>query len=206
LTVYRVISTSGGVACALKITANTRRVADEDLKRLKLPDDSDYIVRTLNFYRVSSKVILQMQLCRHDDISQNHFDEITVWKLVHDVGNGLYQIHQLGWMHLDMSPSNILRHDQIFKLAGFGTLTKIGQFVKGNEGAGPYVSLEALAFSYGRNSVSLKLFRSTRDCVDGYERVLRFIDNSSKMLFGYIKKHQKLLVLSENAHVNFCLK
>jgi serine/threonine protein kinase len=129
-------------------------VTNEYLKRLKLPKDSDYLVRTLNLYRVSSKAILQMELCRHGDISQGHFDEVTVWKLIHDVGNGLCQIHQLGWMHLDVSPSNILRDDQIFKLADFGTLTKIGDFVEGNEGAGPYVSPEALAFPYGRNPVN----------------------------------------------------
>jgi membrane-associated tyrosine/threonine-specific cdc2-inhibitory kinase len=75
---------------------------------------------------------------------------------VHDLGNGLYQIHQLGWMHLDMSSSNIICDYQIFKLADFGTLTKVGQFAEGKEGAGPYVLVEALAFPSGRNPVNVQ--------------------------------------------------
>jgi membrane-associated tyrosine/threonine-specific cdc2-inhibitory kinase len=39
-------------------------------------------------------------------------------------------------------------------LADFGTLTKIGSFVEGCEGAGPFVSPEALAFPFGPYEVT----------------------------------------------------
>jgi membrane-associated tyrosine/threonine-specific cdc2-inhibitory kinase len=57
-------------------------------------------------------------------------------------------------MHLDVSPGNILRGQGLFKLADFGTLTQIEQFEEGKEGAGPYVSPEALDFPRGRFPVS----------------------------------------------------
>ena len=70
--------------------------------------------------------------------------------MIHDIGNALFQLHNSGWMHLDVSPGNILVADDVFKLADFGTLTMIGKFVEGNEGAGPFVSPEALAFPCGQ--------------------------------------------------------
>jgi len=55
-------------------------------------------------------------------------------------------IHSLGWMHLDISPSNILTDGKRFKLADFGTLLQNGAFQPGCEGAGPYVSPETMIF------------------------------------------------------------
>jgi serine/threonine protein kinase len=95
-----------------------------------------------------------MEFCPCGDIAMIRFDEIDVWQLVHDVASALAQIHRLWWMHLDVSPSNILRGDATFKLADFGTLTRIGDFAEGNEGAGPYVSPEALAYPRGEHPVT----------------------------------------------------
>jgi membrane-associated tyrosine/threonine-specific cdc2-inhibitory kinase len=58
-------------------------------------------------------------------------------------------IHHDGWMHLDVSPGNILMGKRFFKLADFGTLTKVGEFEEGMEGAGPYVSPECLSYPTG---------------------------------------------------------
>jgi serine/threonine protein kinase len=75
--------------------------------------------------------------------------EAEVWKLAHDIGTALSILHTGNWMHLDVSPGNILIGPRCFKLSDFGTLTQIGRFEAGMEGAGPYVSPEALSFPCG---------------------------------------------------------
>jgi hypothetical protein len=45
--------------------------------------------------------------------------------------------------------------------------------------------------------LSLKLFQSTRDCVERYERVLSFIDDSSKMLFDILKNIKIISLVRE---------
>lgn len=138
---------------AVKITPHKRRVADEYAKRLLLPD-SPYLVKTISFYETTNKALLQMELCANGDISSFQFlYNEDILQLIFDVGSALKCLHDAGWMHLDVSPGNILVGDEFFKLADFGTLTRIGEFVEGCEGAGPYVSPEALAFPGGQFDV-----------------------------------------------------
>lgn len=88
-----------------------------------------------------------MELCTDGDITCKKMDEIYIWKLIHDIGSALYVIHNSGYLHLDVSSSNILMTNNIvFKLGDFGTLCEFGNFQTGMEGAGPYVSPEALLF------------------------------------------------------------
>jgi membrane-associated tyrosine/threonine-specific cdc2-inhibitory kinase len=87
-----------------------------------------------------------MELCPCGHIAHQHLAEDTVWQLIHDIASGLLRVHESGWMHLDVSPGNILKGEDMFKLADFGTLTKCGSFAEGCEGAGPFVSPEALDF------------------------------------------------------------
>jgi serine/threonine protein kinase len=144
--VYKAMS--HGQSYAIKITSNRRRVENEYHKRLEL-GDSAHLVRTISFRQISKKAILQMELCPFGDIARLQMTEKEIWQLMHQIGKALEQIHAAGWMHLDVSPGNILRGLDHFKLADFGTLTKIGDFSDGCEGAGPYVSPEALAFPFG---------------------------------------------------------
>jgi serine/threonine protein kinase len=94
-----------------------------------------------------------MELCEDGDIAHRQFSEAEAWQLLNNVAVGLAEIHAAGWIHLDVSPGNILRGIELFKLADFGTLIQIGKFRSGDEGAGPYVSPEALAFPHGRYEV-----------------------------------------------------
>jgi membrane-associated tyrosine/threonine-specific cdc2-inhibitory kinase len=149
--VYKAVS--NGQSFAVKITANRRRVEEEYHKRMEL-GNSVYLVRTISLQQVSNKAVLQMELCPFGDIVKLQMSEKEVWQLMNNIGNALEQIHGAGWMHLDVSPGNILRGDDHFKLADFGTLTKIGHFFEGCEGAGPYVSPEALSFPFSRYGVT----------------------------------------------------
>jgi serine/threonine protein kinase len=151
-TVYKAMSTTGQ-SWAVKITSNRRRVEEEYVKRMEL-GESPYLVSTIALQPISNKAVLQMELCPFGNIARLHMSEKEVWQLMNNIGNALHQIHAAGWLHLDVSPTNILRSYDHFKLADFGTLTKIGRFSEGCEGAGPFVSPEALAFPFGRYAVT----------------------------------------------------
>jgi serine/threonine protein kinase len=151
--VYVASSTSDDRVWAVKVTTNRRRVQMEYTKRSELPS-SPFLVETIALWEISAKSILQMEFCRDGDITRVNLTEHRVWQMINHVGAALHEIHAKGWMHLDVSPGNVLQDDQVFKLADFGTLTKIGEFTEGCEGAGPYVSAEALAFPFGRYAVT----------------------------------------------------
>jgi serine/threonine protein kinase len=93
--------------------------------------------------------MMQMELCVDGDVRDAELTDEEIWKLVHDIGTALAIIHSDGWMHLDVSPGNILIGCDCFKLSDFGTLTRVGKFESGMEGAGPFVSPEALDFPNG---------------------------------------------------------
>ena len=131
--------------CALKFSRHKNRISEEYQKRLNLPD-SPYLVKSVNIYESSNCSMLQMELCEDGDLSGKTFPEAVLWQLIHDIGVALEIIHSTGWIHLDISPSNILSDGNRFKLADFGTLLQKDSFQPGCEGAGPYVSPETMLF------------------------------------------------------------
>jgi serine/threonine protein kinase len=147
-TVYVAEGSDDGRRWAVKITTHTRRIEEEFRKRKQIPD-SRYMLKSIGFHEGQRRALMQMELCEYGDIHGVRLEEPTIWELVHDIGSALAVIHTEGWMHLDVSPGNILISDSCFKLSDFGTLARIGQFQSGMEGAGPYVSPEALAFPHG---------------------------------------------------------
>lgn len=143
--VYKVYSNINQNNYAIKISEVKPKIKNEYQKRIKLTD-SPFFVKTISYHENSTKAMIQMELCEGGDIRETKFDEKSIWKLIYDISNGLKILYENQFMHLDVSPGNILIHNNEFKLADFGTLTKVGQFSEGNEGAGPYVSPEAISF------------------------------------------------------------
>jgi len=154
--VYGAVSDLDNQAYALKITQHKRRVTEEYHKRKDLPDrpENRYLVKSIDCFELDSKMVLQMELCVQKDISAHLFTELDTWQLISDIGTALSVLHSQNWMHLDVSPVNILRSNEDFKLADFGTLLQVGTFSEGKEGAGPFVSPEALAYPFGRYPVN----------------------------------------------------
>jgi serine/threonine protein kinase len=149
-----------GRAWAAKVTRHIRRAQDEAEKRRVIPN-SPFLVETIDIFVTPSRALLQMEFCDDGDLYSirtalpgKRLPEPVVWDLITHIGNALLVVHDSGWMHLDVSPGNILRSNDTFKLADFGTLTPIGEFHGGDEGAGPYVSQEALDFSSGQPIVN----------------------------------------------------
>lgn len=100
--------------------------------------------------------LLLMELAPNGDIKNKQYSEDYLWKLIHDVAAALHELHSNNFMHLDVSPSNILLMDDKFKLSDFGTMERVGNFREGCEGAGPYVSPEALNYPFGPYPVTQK--------------------------------------------------
>jgi membrane-associated tyrosine/threonine-specific cdc2-inhibitory kinase len=151
--VYEAKSLSDGRFWAVKIASNRHSLHEEYNKRLSLPD-SAYLVKTFHLHEISKKGVLVMELCPFGDLGPLELSEEDIWHLISCVGQALVAIHGARLMHLDVSPGNILRDESNFKLADFGTVTKVGEFREGCEGAGPYVSPEALAFPFGPHEVT----------------------------------------------------
>lgn len=144
--VYEAKSTGrDGSVWALKVSKYKSRISDEFQKRNNLAD-SVYLVKSYKVFEKPAYSMLQMELCQ-TDITGKQLDECELWLLVHDIGCALEIIHKAGWMHLDISPSNILIKDDLYKLADFGTLVRVGEYESGMEGAGPYCSPETMNFN-----------------------------------------------------------
>lgn len=160
-TVYAAKSPKDGQMFALKVTSHRKRAQTEYQKRNLISNQSPYLLKSISLYEspATPKVILQMELCENGDIksmmaSMVFWPEDIIWKLIHDVAHALVELHKENWMHLDVSPGNILVSNDCFKLSDFGTMTRVGDFEEGMEGAGPYVSPEALSYPLGPYTVN----------------------------------------------------
>ena len=109
---------------------------------------------------------LQLELAPLGSIRRElfQFNNDQIWMIFSHIVYALSKIHSSGYMHLDISPSNILHcqrdakmasivngcsvRSSVFKLADFGTALQFGAFDEDCEGAGPYVSPEALAYPH----------------------------------------------------------
>lgn len=129
---------------ALKVSKKKFRIQRE-YDNFQLLPKSPYLVQSYDLFEATDLIILQMELCERDILGLS-FDDNSVCKLIHDVASALDVIHSSGFLHLDVSPSNILIKGNQFKLADFGTVIENGTFQRGDEGAGPYVSPEIFAF------------------------------------------------------------
>lgn len=173
---------------AVKITDNKKRVEEEYQKRMAIPDVVS-LVKTVRIASIATQSMLQMELCEFGDITQFKFEtKGDLLSMMYYVALGLHVIHENGWMHLDVSPSNILLADDTFKLADFGTLIRVGEFTEGCEGAGPYVSPEALQFPSGPYSVgtATDIFSFGLVCLEAATGVLAPRGGSS----AYVKLRQ----------------
>lgn len=143
--VYRAVAYGYEEDVALKISANKHRLFCEFENRCKLPD-CQYIVKDYDIFETNKYAMIQMELCSSGDIQGKHFDEHVCWQMLHDIGCALEVIHRSGFIHLDVSPMNILISGSSFKLCDLGTLLEVGKFSPGCEGSGPYASPEVLAY------------------------------------------------------------
>ena len=175
---------------ALKVCFNKQRIRSEFDKYFELIPESDFLVKTYDLFESDNLYIMQMELCQYGDIYTKKLSENEIWQVANNIGQALHDLHMHNVIHLDVSPSNILRNDKFFKLSDFGTICEIGKFHEGMEGAGPYVSPEIL--EYPRRKVTGKtdifsLGLVLLECATGYFVPRGGDDNYSKIRRGEIK-------------------
>lgn len=154
--VYGGWSNTSNTSCALKISANRRRTRSEYERRHHVPTNP-CLIESRDIFETDRYAVIEMELC-DGDVQGLKLDEMKCWRLLRDVGAALDVIHKSGYIHLDVSPSNILVSGEWFKLGDFGTLLKDGSFTSGCEGAGPYASPETLAFPMKSVSFATDIF------------------------------------------------
>ncbi|OHT11920.1 CAMK family protein kinase [Tritrichomonas foetus] len=136
-------STADSNIYAMKISTKKKRIMNEFENRQKLPD-SPFLVKIYDIYESQNIAILQVEKCKYD-IFKRKLNEDQCWRLLRDIGSALSIIHSLGFIHMDVSPTNILiKETGDFVLSDFGTLIEDSEFTIGCEGSGPYASPEAL--------------------------------------------------------------
>ncbi|OHT07973.1 TKL family protein kinase [Tritrichomonas foetus] len=110
------------------------------------------IIKPLNFWQEPNKsYFLQLEYAAGGSITNTvlYFDVDDFWRVLAHISAALHFIHSRGFIHFDVSPSNILQTNGnggsvVYKLADFGTVLPDQHFDSFLEGAGPYVSPEAL--------------------------------------------------------------
>ena len=138
---------------ALKTSSYVKRIRHE-FDVYQLIGHHPSIITCYDTWMQKGIAFLQLELSPNGSIRKNlfTFSNNQIWKLFSHIIFAIEKLHSIEYMHLDISPSNILqfKHSddsfEIYKLTDFGTATKFSNFDEDCEGAGPYVSPEALFF------------------------------------------------------------
>ncbi|KAK8842397.1 hypothetical protein M9Y10_025980 [Tritrichomonas musculus] len=112
------------------------------------------IITCYDMWIDEEKAFLQLELSPKGSIRKNlfSFNNDQIWQIFSHIIFALKKLHSIGYIHLDVSPSNILQcrspddSFDVYKLSDFGMSIPIGSFEEDCEGAGPYLSPEALLF------------------------------------------------------------
>lgn len=137
----------------LKVS-DKHRLLKHEWEMYKSIGEAPTIIHALNYWNENGLSFIQLEYAPGDSVNKliNFIDLENAWRILAHISLALQKIHSAGYIHLDVSPSNILEatgtfpRKSIYKLVDFGSVIPEGSFVSGNEGAGPYVSPEALRF------------------------------------------------------------
>ena len=135
----------------------TRKGRDAALKEARTLTalKTTHVVACGGAWQEDGHLYLVLELCsrgsvkhlrRNGDLSEAP----TLWRFARDVASGLTHVHDRGFVHLDVKPSNVLlANDGNLKLADFGLASKIGESVDGTEGDARYLAPELLDDNVG---------------------------------------------------------
>jgi len=95
---------------------------------------------------------LQLEYAKNGSL-RGKLDRSEIWRVIAHISSSLSFIHEKKCIHLDVSPANIFccrfsDNSNVYKLGDFGSMKKVGTFEEDDEGAGRYVSPEALGFPH----------------------------------------------------------
>ena len=136
----------------VKKTKLRNRLQAEFTNYSRIPHHQN-ILLCFQMWQIDKFYYLQLELAEFGSIVSKllNFDNHEIYRILTHILLALNHLHSCNYMHLDVSPSNILccsdeKLGYIYKLGDFGTLLPVGHFTADSEGAGPYVSPEALSY------------------------------------------------------------
>ena len=134
---------------ALKTSNRSKRIKHE-WEMYQNFGDFPTIIKAYNFWEETNhSSFIQLEYATGGSISKAVFiEQDEFWRILAHIGLALDHIHSHGYIHNDISPSNILQTigndcSIIYKLSDFGITMKSNTSIF-CEGAGPYISPEAL--------------------------------------------------------------
>ncbi|KAE8145796.1 hypothetical protein BDV25DRAFT_61953 [Aspergillus avenaceus] len=99
---------------------------------LKALANSDHIISFMDNWEDSGHLYIQTEFCEEGSLDvflaqvglKARLDDFRIWKVLLELSMGLKHIHDMGYIHLDLKPANILiTFEGVLKIADFGMAT-----------------------------------------------------------------------------------
>jgi mitosis inhibitor protein kinase SWE1 len=135
-----------------------RKIHEVDV--LKALGHSDHILAFVDSWEEKSHLYIQTEFCEEGALDvflaqvglKARLDDFRIWKILLELSLGLRQIHDSGFIHLDLKPANVLiTFEGVLKIADFGMATR-WPAKAGIEGEGDreYIGPEILMGQYDK--------------------------------------------------------
>ncbi|RAL15041.1 tyrosine protein kinase SWE1 [Aspergillus homomorphus CBS 101889] len=104
-----------------------RRIREVDI--LKSLTNSDHIISFMDSWEDNGHLYIQTEFCEEGSLDvflaqvglKARLDDFRIWKILMELSTGLKRIHEMGFIHLDLKPANILiTFEGVLKIADFG--------------------------------------------------------------------------------------
>ncbi|KAI2925516.1 hypothetical protein CBS147320_6209 [Aspergillus niger] len=104
-----------------------RRIREVDI--LKSLTNADHIISFMNSWEDNGHLYIQTEFCEEGSLDvflaqvglKARLDDFRIWKIMLELSMGLKHIHDMGFIHLDLKPANILiTFEGVLKIADFG--------------------------------------------------------------------------------------
>jgi len=108
-----------------------RRIREVDI--LKTLINSDHVISFVNSWEECGHLYIQTEFCEEGSLDvflaqaglKARVDDFRIWKILLELSLGLKEIHDQGFIHLDLKPANILvTFEGLLKIADFGMATR----------------------------------------------------------------------------------
>ncbi|KAF2078408.1 hypothetical protein CYY_000275 [Polysphondylium violaceum] len=144
-TVWKATSLLDKKNYAIKISIKSQNISNL-INRVEKLEDHPNIVKTIDIWEEARYQYTQMELCERGSLvnvldhlveKNKTLDNDVLWRIIHDISQGLLHIHQTIGYHLDIKPENLLVGDNgNIKICDFGPVD--------GEGDNAYMARELL--------------------------------------------------------------
>jgi len=155
--VWRALNPDGRMVALKKLTRGVRGFKELDrmakvLCRIDTLQPHPNLLHYSRSWQEGERVYLEAELCECGDLRAfvwslgNRFDEVFMWKIIHQLASGLAHMHRHNIVHLDLKPDNILvTSDETLKIGDFDNSVLLpDEEVHFEEGDGCYLAPEVL--------------------------------------------------------------